>query len=364
MYIPIIKTGEAEIRALEKLTPSMMEGITPIIELTRGRQKTIDSDGEKVITYPFIKRLEKVKEALKGRMVFFDLTTDTGLLSNEIYSLYDYQEGYKHWTDFINENIGESGFKKIIPSVLFNWDDENFEDNFKLQLECLSKLSNAIMYRTSLQTKDCYDELPLVMEYLPKDCQLWIVLDGGYLHESAVNLAYNRCKKRIQNIRERILGDRDARFVVAATSYPDRAYDYGDDVPIIINHSEVLLYSRLCQDFTDIEYGDYAGINPIRNDLITMARGWIPRIDIPLKEKTKVYWKRRPKGITEYQRTYIRLAEEVINDLEFPFSLREEWGISEIISCADGYVSSSAPGFWISVRMYNHIFQQLKRLER
>ena len=135
MYIPIIKTGEAEIRALEKLTPSMMEGITPIIELTRGRQKTIDSDGEKVITYPFIKRLEKVKEALKGRMVFFDLTTDTGLLSNEIYSLYDYQEGYKHWTDFINENIGESGFKKIIPSVLFNWDDENFEDNLKLQME-------------------------------------------------------------------------------------------------------------------------------------------------------------------------------------------------------------------------------------
>lgn len=363
MYIPIIKTGEAEIRAITQLTPTMIEGVTPIIELTRGRQKTIEVDGEKVITYPFKKRLDKIKEALKGKTVFFDLTTDERLLSNEIYSLYNYKEGYKNWTDFINDNIGVSGFGKIIPSVIFNWDDENFEVNFKLQLECLARFSNSVMYRSSLQTKDCYDELPLIVKYLPKDCQLWIVLDGGYLHESAVNLAYNRCRKRIQNIRDKYLNDRNAKFVVAVTSYPDRAYDYGENVPIVINHSEVFLYEKLRQDYPYIEYGDYAGINPIRNDQIIMARGWIPRMDIPLMEQTKVYWKRRPKGVTEYKRTYIRLAEEVTNDPDFPNYLHEEWGISEILNCADGFVSSSAPGFWISVRMYNHIFQKLKRLE-
>ena len=364
MYVPIIKTGEAEIRAITKLTSTMIDGICPIIELTRGRQKTIELDGEKVITYPFIKRLEKVKDTLKGKTVFFDLTTDERLLSNEIYRLYDYKEGYKNWTEFINENIGESGFQKIIPSILFNWDDKNFEVNFKLQLKNLSNFSSSVMYRTSLQTRDCYEELPLIIKHLPKDCQLWIVLDGGYLHESAVNIAYNRCKRRILNICEKILDDRNVKFVIAVTSYPDRAYDYGEDVPIIINHSEVFLYEKLCHDFPDIVYGDYAGINPIRNDLITMARGWIPRMDIPLIEKTKVYWKRRPKGVTEYKRTYVRLAEEVTNDPEFPNSLYNEWGISEIQNCAEGFVSSSAPGFWISVRMYNHIFQQLKRIGR
>ncbi len=363
MYFPIIKTGEAEIRAIQRLTPRLMEGIIPIIELTRGRQKTIDLEGEKIITYPFNKRLEKIRESLNGRDVFFDLTSDDGLLSNEIYSLYDYQNGYKKWIEFINNNIGESGFRNIIPSVLFNWDDDRFEVNLKLQLEKLSDFCNAVMYRTALQTKDCYDELPIILKYLPRDCQLWIVLDGGFLHESAVSLAYNRCKKRIHNLRERVINDRNVKFVVAVTSYPDRAYDYGVDVPIIINHSEVLLHNKLKQDFTDIEYGDYAGINPIRNDLVTMARGWIPRIDIPLEEKTKVYWKRRPKGVTEYKHTYIRLAEEVINDSEFPYDLQNEWGISEILSCAEGYVTSSAPGFWISVRIYNHIFQQLKRLK-
>ena len=164
-------------------------------------------------------------------MQVFDLTTDERLLSNEIYRLYDYKEGYKNWTEFINENIGESGFQKIIPSILFNWDDKNFEVNFKLQLKNLSNFSSSVMYRTSLQTRDCYDELPLIIKHLPKDCQLWIVLDGGYLHESAVNIAYNRCKRRIQNIREKILDDRNVKFVIAVTSYPDRAYDYGEDVP-------------------------------------------------------------------------------------------------------------------------------------
>ena len=73
-----------------------------------------------------------------------------------------------------------------------------------------------------------------------------------------------------------------------------------------------------------------------------MARGWIPRMDIPLDEKTKIYWKRRPKGVTEYKRTYVRLAEEVTNDPEFPNSLYNEWGISEIQNCAEGFISSSA----------------------
>ena len=62
MYIPIIKTGEAEIKASEKLTPGMLDRITPIIELTRGRQKTTKQGNDKIVTYPFDKRLAKMKK--------------------------------------------------------------------------------------------------------------------------------------------------------------------------------------------------------------------------------------------------------------------------------------------------------------
>ena len=362
MYIPIIKTGEAEIRAIEKLTPKMLSQITPIIEVTRGRQKTTKTGTGKVVTYPFDKRLAKVKEVFNGRTIFLDLTTDEGLMSSEVYALYEYKNGYENWCGFVADNVGESGFGKIIPSVLFNWADEDFENNFAIQVRELAANSGSLMYRSTIQTKDCYDELPLVLKYMPDDCELWIVLDGGYLQDSAVELAYNRCKKRIQNLKSRVLEGRNAHFVVAATSYPESVFDYGEGNPIIVKHSEVKLFEKLKADFPEIEYGDYSGTNPVRKDLIVMARGWIPRIDIPLVYKTKVYWKRRPKGVTEYRGTYINVAEEVVNDVDFPSSLKEQWGIDEITNCADGYVTSCAPGFWISIRMYNHILMQLKRL--
>lgn len=364
MYIPIIKTGEAEIKASEKLTPGMLDRITPIIELTRGRQKTTKQGNGKIVTYPFDKRLTKIKEVFKGRTVFFDLTTDVDLLSNEVHSLYHFANGYERWRSFIKDNVGEDGFGRIIPSVLLNWDDNDFEINFGLQVKELAENCGAVMYRSAIQTKDCYDELPLLLKYLPRGCELWIVLDVGYLQDSAVELAYNRCKKRIQNINDRILHGRIAKFVVASTSYPERVFDYGEGNPIVISHSEVKLYERLKIVYPDIVYGDYAGINPIRQDLVVMARGWIPRIDIPLIYKTKVYWKRRPKGTTEYKGTYVSVAEEVVNDADFPTRLKGTWGIDEIVKCADGEVTSCVPNFWISVRMFNHIYKQLIRIEK
>lgn len=364
MYIPIIKTGEAEIKASEKLTPGMLDRITPIIELTRGRQKTTKLGNDKIVTYPFDRRLAKMKEAFKGRTVFFDLTTDENLLSNEVHSLYHFTNGYERWRSFVKDNVGEDGFERIIPSVLLNWDDDDFETNFGLQVKGLAANCGAVMYRSAIQTKDCYDELPLLLKYLPEECELWIVLDGGYLQDSAVELAYNRCKKRIQNIKDRILNGRSAKFVVVSTSYPERVFDYGAGNPIVISHSEVKLYERLKTDYSDIIYGDYAGVNPIRQDLVVMARGWIPRIDIPLIYKTKVYWKRRPKGTTEYKGTYVSVAEETVSDTEFPIALRGKWGINEIVKCAEGEVPSCAPNFWISVRMFNHIYMQLIRIEK
>lgn len=362
MYIPIIKTGEAEIRAMSKLTQTMLKDMMPIIELTRGRQKTRTEGEKKIVSYPFENRISKVKEYLNGQTVFLDLTTDESLLSNEVFRLYNPQDGYANWRHFINSNIGEDGFASVIPAILFNWEDPDFESNFRMQLKFMGNEYGEVMYRSSIQTKDCYDELPFILKYLHQDCGLWIVLDGGYLQDSAVTLAYDRCKKRIQNIRSRILGERSAHFVVVATSYPERAQDYGDGNPILISNAEVMLHEILHKDFPDLYYGDYAGTNPIRKDMVVMARGWIPKIEIPLTYKTKVYWRRRPKGTTEYKRTYVMVAEDVVRDPEFPTDLRGEWGIDEILRCAGGDVPSSAPSFWISVRMYNHMNQQLMRL--
>ena len=93
-----------------------------------------------------------------------------------------------------------------------------------------------------------------------------------------------------------------------------------------------------------------------------MARGWIPRIDVPLDKIVYYYKERRPKGVTAYASTYTQVARAVCSDDRFPYGLLENWGIAQIKACAQGASPSASPSFWISVRMNIHIEQQVKRI--
>ena len=57
-YWTIVKTGEAEIRALENIPKEVLSKTLPLIEITRGRKITKG----KTEMYPFEKRLSKLKE--------------------------------------------------------------------------------------------------------------------------------------------------------------------------------------------------------------------------------------------------------------------------------------------------------------
>ena len=108
----------------------------------------------------------------------------------------------------------------------------------------------------------------------------------------------------------------------------------------------------------NIIYGDYGSINPIRNDNIVMARGWIPRIDVALSN-SYFYHKKRREG-NSYAETYKTVAKKVVNDPYFPRKLKC-WGTDQIIISQRTPVSL-IPSFWISVRMNIHIEQQLRRI--
>ena len=64
-YTVIIKTGEAEIRALENTSSNLLQYILPVIEITRGRKITKNE----IETYPFDKRLLKLKKVFQGQTV-------------------------------------------------------------------------------------------------------------------------------------------------------------------------------------------------------------------------------------------------------------------------------------------------------
>ena len=77
------------------------------------------------------------------------------------------------------------------------------------------------------------------------------------------------------------------------------------------------------KEHNNVTYADYASINPIRNDTVTMAGGWIPRIDVPLDKIVYYYKERRPKGVTAYASTYTQVARAVCSDDRFPYGLSE-----------------------------------------
>lgn len=151
-------------------------------------------------------------------------------------------------------------------------------------------------------------------------------------------------------------------YIIASTSFPNNVSDLGDSDSDTFSISEINMYNEILSIHNDVIYADYASINPIRNDTVRMARGWIPRIDVPLKDAIYYYKKRRPKGVRAYASTYTQVARLVCSDPRFPYDLSNNWGIIQILSCSEGGAPSASPSFWISVRMNIHIVQQVQRI--
>lgn len=355
-YNLIVKTAEAEIRALENVPQEHISNIFPIIEITRGRKITRDNRA----LYPFDKRLSKFKNIFKDQMVCIDVTSDPSLSSAETLTLFDFKDGYSNWVKFLLQLKEENVFSQIIPTVLWNFNDSNFEENIKLQISSLIASFGQVAYRNPIEEEGVYEDMELFLQNVP----LIFILDCGYVPGASCNNVAQKGISRLNNLK-RMPNLKISNLIVAATSFPNNVTEFGDLETDTLKLSEVELNKLISADCDelDIEYGDYGSINPIRNDTINMARGWVPRIDV--SNETSVFYHRihRPKGTTAYSDTYIQVAKACVDDPAFPHNDIDTWGVRQIRSCAQGSVPSSAPSFWISVRMNMHIKRRLQALK-
>lgn len=354
-YAIVCKTGDAEIRALENLNLDK-KSLFPIIEITRGRKSK--NDGIGLIK----KRIDKIKNIFKDCSICIDLTTSSLLSNVEIDKLYSCENGYKNWIDFLLELKKEEVFKSITPTILVNIEDVNFEENLKKQIESILNNFDSIVYRNSLADDGCYSDIELIKDIINKyNKNFYFIIDCEYIAPGAWLSFSEKAKIRVEKIKVLI---EKTIFIVASTSFPNNISEIGKDDEDTFQLNEINLYQNISEKFpsTNIIYGDYASINPIRNDTVIMSRGWIPRIDVALF--TEIYYKRerRPKGVHEYSDTYTSVAEKVIRDSRFPKDLDLNWGIKQIVLCSQGNSPGSQPSFWISVRMNIHIEQQIRRL--
>ena len=58
-YVPIIKTGDAEIKAISNIDDNVQEFILPLFELTRGRKNQKEDEGKIAKKIQFLKALLK-----------------------------------------------------------------------------------------------------------------------------------------------------------------------------------------------------------------------------------------------------------------------------------------------------------------
>jgi hypothetical protein len=351
-YVPIIKTGDAEIKGFLNLSEKTKDSITPLFELTRYRKIRIKKE-KQVIELPLDKRIDKIEEAFgKNRAFFLDLTDDEKLSNERIRDFQNSKSGYSKWCQYLIDL--KKRFSKIIPVLQVSDEGsdtiEEAKTNLKKQVEFLSENFNIFLYRFPISDQNYKEDLSDIISSSERS-KIICCIDMTFMRQEQGIAEAQRIYNIIQTLND---GDyRLSKFIVSGTSYP-YSQDIKDDYSEFALE-EVKLFNeiqKLNKSNLNIYYSDYACINPNRTDV--MARGWIPKIDYPDKETLFLHRKR--KGNLEYAVAYCEVAKLMAADKKYQNvrkQLEDEgcWGIKQIDLTSSGIPAGLSPSFWISVRL-------------
>jgi hypothetical protein len=356
VYVPIIKTGDAEIRGIENLSDDVKDKITPLFELTRSRKSKKIEQGD------IFRRLDRLEEAYGTRQFVLDLTGEPSLSNEQIESLHDNRDGYKNWIKFLVSQ--KENFPEIIPTIQISDEGvdsaEEFYKRIRKQVESLGKNFDNIAYHFPLEYEDFKDDLDAICQAISGD-KIICVIDAGFITQQKSNIYSEKAISVISNLESLSLG----KIVLSATSFPKNPTEFGGEEEGNFGLEEGFLYKKVDDaiDSTSI-YGDYATINPIRS-LQAGGQGWIPRIDMPTEELVFYYRSRKRELEASYAKAYTRVARQVIKDeryKEVKDKIDNCWGIKQIELAAKGDPQGLSPSFWISVRMNIHITLRISLL--
>jgi hypothetical protein len=360
-YVPIIKTGDAEMRGIENLSEAVKDRITPLIELTRSRF----TKSKRAPRGDIFRRIERLTKAYGKRQIILDLTSIPELSNDQIQDLLLSDDGYRNWVNFVVDL--REDLPDLIPIIQLKEDVDDvteIESRLKRQVRRLADTFEMLSYRLSIMDEAYQDDLRVIKEEIPNlGDKMICVIDCDFVGRGRGPAYATYAKDIINNLVS--LGIKN--IVLSATSFPQNPTEYGDDEQGEYNLEEITIFTYLQNELdSDIKkkvnliYGDYACINPNRND----QRGgnpWIPRIDIPTN--THIFYRRsrRNRDVEDYERAYTRVAQSIVRNENYR-QLRARigpcWGIEQVELAAAGEPQGLAPSFWISVRMNIHITLQ------
>ncbi len=356
VYVPIIKTGDAEIRGVENLSSDAKDNITPLFVLTRSRKSKNKKHGD------IFRRLDRLEEAYGNRPFILDLTGDPILSNQQIEELHSSNNGYENWFVFL-VSLTED-FPGLIPTIQISDEGvdsaEEFYDRLRNQAKSLGNLFGSIAYRFPLEYEDFNADLSAVCEVISSD-KIICVVDAGFIAQKKSNIYSEKAISVISELNNFSLG----KIILSATSFPKNPTDFGGEEYGQLNLEECIFFNTANRaTHLELIYGDYATINPIRS-LQAGGRGWIPRIDLPMEELIFYHRSRKSKLGESYATAYTRVAKLVTNDQRYndlKSKIGDCWGTEQIESAAAGHPKGLSPSYWISVRMNIHMTLRRKIL--
>lgn len=356
VYVPIIKTGDAEIRGIENLSDDVKDRITPLFELTRSRKSKKVKQGD------IFRRLDRLKQAYGTRQFILDLTGEPNLSNEQIEALHDNQDGYQNWIEFLVSQ--KETFPEIIPTIQISDEGvdsaEEFYERIQKQVESLDKNFDNIAYHFPLEYEDFKGDLAAVCQAISGD-KIICVIDAGFITQEKSNIYSEKAISVINELNSFSPGT----STLSATSFPKNPVEFGGEKYGEFQLEECLFYEKVNSKMqSKLIYGDYATINPVRS-LQAGGRGWVPRIDMPIEELIFYHRSRKSKLEASYAEAYTRVARLMIKDRryrEVKDKIDNCWGIELIELAAQGSPQGLSPSFWISVRMNTHITLRISLL--
>jgi hypothetical protein len=349
IYFPVLKTKDAELRAIAAVDKKYREKMLPVYEITKSRITKKDSLGD------IVKRLDQIKSIQGDLPYILDVTTDSKQKNSQIEGILSPVNGYECWKDWLDLNCGLN----IVPMIHINFDlDEDLVEAKAFVASVTHKYKKMALRLPADLEGDEYQEIISTIVGELVDTRLFILLDEGCIRDRvkasgliAVTRMYQGAFTEISSMLD--TGAWLERVVCISGSYPylvsteGRGDENGEFE--IFEHS---LYLSLKHNRPALQFGDYASINVKQ---IEMRGGtFVPRIDFCTDVKFYYYRKRRNVG------SYIWCAEKVVAD---PIYVNgKSWGDDEIASAALGSPSGISPSFWISVRACNYMIRRVRVL--
>jgi len=348
VYFPVLKTKDAELRAISAIDVSYRKNMLPVYEITKSRITKKDSLGD------VVKRLDQIKN-IQGKLPYIlDVTTDPKQKNSQIESILSPVNGYESWKSWLELNCGE----QIVPMIHVNFElDEDLIEARAFVASVTGKYKKMALRLPADLEEDEYEEVitDIVSELV--DTRLYILLDEGCIRDrvklsglAPITDIFQRAFKKISS-----LSNTDVwleKIVCISGSFPYLVSAEGKDDEGNFDIYEHSLYLSLKHNRPMLQFGDYASIN-IKQ--IEMRGGtFVPRVDFCNASKFYYYRKRRDAG------SYVWCAKKVVVDPNYISNT--SWGDDEIASAAAGSPSGISPSFWISVRACNYMIRRVKEL--